>query len=675
MQQLVDNRYRLVRPLGSGGMADVFLAHDSILDRDVALKVMSTRYASDDEFVERFKREAQSAAALSHPNIVSIFDRGASEDGTYYIAMEYLSGGTLKDRIMRRGALPPRTAAAVTLQIAEALRCAHERGVIHRDIKPHNILITESGDVKVTDFGIARAASSSTMTRTGSILGTAHYISPEQAMGEHVGPASDLYSLGVVLYEMLTGELPYDADTPLGIAMKHVNGHLRQPKEVNPAVPAGINAITCRLLAKNPEDRYASDAELIEDLERVLAGLEPASATTEIMATRPMPAATEPTRISAVPPAGRNGKRRRNPWPLILALLGLLLLAGLAWAAYDFMYGQEQQAARIAVPDLVGMTKQEAENEVGDDFEISVEDEVKDKEPVDTIKSQDPESGGKAKKGSTISVTVVGTQVADVPNVVGQSRDAAQGALERAGFEVNVEETESSFDEEGTVTGQDPRGGSSVEKGSQVTITVGTGPSSVKVPSLYGNTPDQATDILAENELELGTVTKDYTSEVAEGMIFYQEPGEGQSVEPGSSVAVTVSLGVEQVEVPQVYGLTIAQAKDAVATAGFYYNVAEVEPDNDEAAGTALSTDPAAGTLLALGSTVTIYYSSGPTEPTTASPAADEGNGENLGEALRDAFQGDRGGDNNNGNNGNNDNNGNRGKDNGKGKNNGGGNN
>src|SRR5829696_6534680 len=337
MQQLVDNRYRLVKPLGSGGMADVYLAHDSILDRDVALKVMSTRYASDEEFVERFKREAQSAAALSHPNIVSIFDRGASEDGTYYIAMEYLPGGTLKDRILKRGAFPTHTAAGVALQIAEALRAAHERGVIHRDIKPHNILITDSGDVKVTDFGIARAASSSTMTRTGSILGTAHYISPEQAMGEPVGPASDLYSLGVVLYEMLTGELPYDAETPLGIAMKHVNGHLQPPKAVDPSIPNGINAITCRLLAKDPEDRYASDAELIEDLERVATGLAPAG--------------------------DRNGKHRR-PWPLILAVLGLLLLAPLAWAAYDFLNNQEEQVARIAVPDLVGMTKQEAEDEV-----------------------------------------------------------------------------------------------------------------------------------------------------------------------------------------------------------------------------------------------------------------------------------------------------------------------
>src|SRR5918998_3566156 len=197
MQQLVDNRYRLVRPLGSGGMADVYLAHDSILERDVALKVMSTRYASDDEFVERFKREAQSAAALSHPNIVSIFDRGASEDGTYYIAMEYLPGGTLKDRIMSKGALPARTAAAVALQIAEALRAAHEQGMIHRDIKPRNILITDSGHVKVADFGIARAAEATTISDLGDILGSAKYMSPEQAMGERVGAASDLYSLGV----------------------------------------------------------------------------------------------------------------------------------------------------------------------------------------------------------------------------------------------------------------------------------------------------------------------------------------------------------------------------------------------------------------------------------------------------------------------------------------------
>jgi len=625
-------------------MADVYLAHDSILDRDVALKVMSTRYASDEEFVERFKREAQSAAALSHPNIVSIFDRGVSEDGTYYIAMEYLPGGTLKDRIMSKGAFPARTAAAVALQIAEALCVAHEHGVIHRDIKPHNILITESGDVKVTDFGIARAASSSTMTRTGSILGTAHYISPEQAMGEPVGPASDLYSLGVVLYEMLTGELPYDAETPLGIAMKHVNGHLHQPKEVDPSIPAGINAITCRLLAKDPEDRYASDAELIEDLERVAAGLEPAATTTKMMATRPMPVVA-PTHVGPPPPYGgrRNGKRRRG-WPPVLAVLALLLLAPLAWLGYNLLDNQEAQVAQIAVPDLVGKTLDEAEKEVGDDFDIEVQKEVDGKKPVDTILSQQPESG-KAKKGSTISVTAVGTQVADVPNVVGQGRDRAQQALQGEGFEVAVQEKESSFDDEGLVISQDPQGGASAGTGSQVTITVGTGPSTVKVPSVYGNTADQAAGILADYELKLGTVSKDYSSDVAVGQVFYQDPAEGESIEPGSSVNVTVSLGPEQAEVPEVYGLKLVAAQQKVANAGFYYNVAEVEPNNDEAAGTALSTDPGAGTLLEPGATVTIYYSGGPPpEPTNASPKPNEGNGANLRGALREGFQGIKGG-------------------------------
>jgi hypothetical protein len=438
VQQLVDKRYRLLKPLGSGGMADVFLAHDDILDRDVALKVMSTRYKGDEEFVERFKREAQSAAALSHPNIVSIFDRGESEDGTYYIAMEYLPGGTLKDRILKRGALPAHTAAAVALQMAEALRAAHERDVIHRDIKPHNILVTGSGDVKVTDFGIARAASSSTMTRTGHILGTAHYISPEQAMGEHVGPSSDLYSLGVVLYEMLTGDLPFDADTPIGIAMKHVNGHVRPPQELNPSVPDGINAITLRLLSKNPEDRYGSDSELIDDLERFGAGLDPSDATTEMM-TRAIPAAA--TARMGVPPgvpppqgveAGK--KRRRRSVPLLLVLLGLLILAGLAWAGYSLLQDRlaDQNVPRIAVPSLVGMNLDEAKDKFGDDFDILVSDRVDGEKPVGTITEQDP-STGKAEKGSEVSVTVVGTRVASVPGVVGSERAAAEQKLEDDG--------------------------------------------------------------------------------------------------------------------------------------------------------------------------------------------------------------------------------------------------
>src|SRR5215210_2606125 len=494
-------------------MADVYLAHDDILDRDVALKVMSSRYASDEEFVERFKREAQSAAALSHPNIVSIFDRGESEDGTYYIAMEYLPGGTLKDRITQRGALPAHTAAAVALQMAEALRAAHERDVIHRDIKPHNILVTGLGDVKVTDFGIARAAASATMTRTGHILGTAHYISPEQAMGEPVGPASDLYSLGIVLYEMLTGELPFDADTPLGIAMKHVNGYVVPPQELNPTVPDGINAITLRLLAKNPDDRYASDSELIEDLERVCAGLDPAGATTEMM-THAMPAAT--TRINP-PPRIAPKQRRRRVTPLLLALLAIPLLASLAWATYSLLQDRPAgNAPRLGVPDLVGMNLDEARDKVGGDFDIEVAQSVSAERPVDTILGQNPISG-KAEEGSTISVRVVGTRVSDVPNVVGAERAEAERQLGDAGFEVEVDGRESSFDEDGLVMSQDPSGDSRAEAGSGVTITVGTGPSSVPVPRLYGNTPEQAESVLRGAGLELGTLSRNYNSDVAEG--------------------------------------------------------------------------------------------------------------------------------------------------------------
>ena len=401
MQQFVDNRYRLEETLGSGGMADVYLAHDDILDRTLALKVLSNRYAEDEEFIERFRREAQNAASLSHPNIVSIYDRGETEDGTYYIAMEYLPGGTLKDRLVKRGPLPARTAAAVALQIAEALKAAHASDVVHRDIKPHNILITESGDIKVTDFGIARAASSSTMTKTGSILGTAHYLSPEQAMGEPVRPQSDLYSLGVVLYELLTGELPYNAETPIGIAMKHVNGELRSPIEVDPSIPAGINAVVMKLLARDPEDRYSDAAALIADLERVSAGLEPEDAGTREM-TRVMPPAVPPPppRKAQKGGGGSSGGFRRL-LPVALILLALILLAGLAWAGFSLLRGDaepdsgpgEQPPAMIQVPNLEGMTLDEARQEVGNDFEITEDGRENSSRAENTILGQNPGLG------------------------------------------------------------------------------------------------------------------------------------------------------------------------------------------------------------------------------------------------------------------------------------------
>src|SRR5829696_10037168 len=247
-KSLIDKRYELRGLVGSGGMANVFLSHDEVLDRDVALKLLKDQYAQNEEFVERFKREARSAASLSHPHIVPVFAWGETGDGMYYMAMEYLSGGTLKERIMSKGALPARTAAAVALQIAEALQAAHEQGMIHRDIKPHNILITDSGHVQVADFGIARAAEATSISDLGYILGSAKYMSPEQAASGTVGLASDLYSLGVVLYEMLTGRVPFEVEVPSDLLAKHAGGPPPRPRKINPKVPEGMDTVVMRLL-------------------------------------------------------------------------------------------------------------------------------------------------------------------------------------------------------------------------------------------------------------------------------------------------------------------------------------------------------------------------------------------------------------------------------------------
>ena len=494
-QTLIDDRYAPGNLLGSGGMAEVCLAHDEVLGRDVALKILKHQYAENDEFVERFRREARSAAALNHPNIVSVYDRGSSKDGTYYIVMEYVPGGTLKERILREGPLDPGTVAELGSQVARALGSAHEKSVIHRDVKPQNVLLTDTGNAKVTDFGIARAANATTTSQPNLVLGTAGYMSPEQAKGDPVGPQSDLYSLGVVLYEMLTGELPYSAEDPVALAMKHVIESPPSPRDANPEVPKALDALTIKLLAKKPEDRYASAAELADDLERVRSGLPPTAAalekTTEQMTAPLPPSPGGRTRKTAVQPPVTPApikvpKHDRGRWgklfPVLAALLlGLALLGGLTWALTQGFFG----VASVEVPSLEGLTQEEAQEQLDEsDLSLGEAGEVpSDSAAEGTVIEQDPQAGASVDPETSVNVTLSsGPERVSVPDLAGLGIAEAERALAEADLKLGrQDEAPSEVVPIGTVIEQDPVGGTEVQEGTAVDIVVSTGPQQAPV--------------------------------------------------------------------------------------------------------------------------------------------------------------------------------------------------
>jgi eukaryotic-like serine/threonine-protein kinase len=618
--QMVNDRYRVLGKLGGGGMADVYLAEDTTLGRRVALKVLLQRFVEDETFVERFRREAKAAAGLNHPNVVSIYDWGQI-DHVYYIVMEYVEGETLKERIRRVGRLPAGEAVAIVVELLSAVQFAHANNVVHRDIKSQNILIDRHGKVKVTDFGIARAGDSS-MTEAGSILGTAQYLAPEQAKGERVDERSDLYSVGVVLYEMLTGSVPFKGDSAVTVAMKHVNELPVEPAELVPGLPYALNQIVLKALAKSPERRYASAAEFAQDLRSAMAGGPLVAATFDFAAERtqvmrplaiPGEAGTQvmPARSPATTSESRRPKRRRR-WAWLLALLLLLVVAGAAYAVYHALSG-----TATSVPSVVGLTEAAATKSLQDaGFKVGVHDDYSDQFAEGFVTRQQPAAGTKLISGGKVDIWVSrGAKTVALSDFRGWAAAEVAKWLKDNGL-VGVEKKgHSPTVPAGTVFKQSPAAFQTVMRGETVTYWVSSGVAQVAVPDLSGGSQADAKAALEAVGLKLGLVSTQPSDTVLTGDVISQDPPAGNKVDTDTSVAIVVSSGsptpsptptstTSPVNVPNVYGMDVGMATSTLSAAGFLVSVKE--KSSAQPAGTVIKMVPEADTMAPAGSTVLI---------------------------------------------------------------------
>jgi beta-lactam-binding protein with PASTA domain/predicted Ser/Thr protein kinase len=536
-RRVLGDRYEIEGVLGQGGMAKVFQGHDNVLGRPVAVKVLSPQFAGDQQFVARFRREAQAAAALNHPNIVSVFDTGSQND-VHYIVMEHVRGRTLRDTIRAEGPLLPERAAEIAEAVARALSSAHEAGLVHRDIKPGNIMLTSDGEVKVMDFGIARTATGDTLTQTAAVLGTASYLSPEQAQGESVDGRSDIYSLGCVLYEMLTGNPPFTGDSPVAIAYKHVRDDPVPPSRINKDVPKDLDAVVMKSMAKNPANRYQSADELRQDLERVLQGL-PTLATPVLGETTEHISRTRPegTAVMTQVPEEEEEERRRI-WPVVLVVL--LVLGLLAVAAFFLVNSLLEPAAEtVTMPDVVGLEEDEAVRRLEErNFRVNVQSEDHPTAPRGTVFDQDPDAGQEVEEGSEVTIKVSkGPPKEEVPDVVNQSVESARAEVESAGFRFVVSDEQPSSDiPEGNVISQDPAAGTKAEQGSAVSVVVSSGPEQVTVPDVHCQSVEEARQELIAADLVPADGGSQQTDECPDGTVFRTEPGAGATVESGSTV-------------------------------------------------------------------------------------------------------------------------------------------
>src|SRR5919108_2980833 len=614
---LFAGRYRVTRKLGGGGMADVYLAEDQELGRRVAVKILHDRYANDDQFVERFRREATHAAGLSHPNIVSIYDRGET-NGSYFIVMEYVEGRTLKELIRARGPCPIHVAIAYTRQILAALRYAHRNGVIHRDIKPHNVIVDPEGVIKVTDFGIARAGPSQ-MTEEGAIIGTAQYLSPEQARGAPVDQTSDLYSTGIVLFELLTGNVPFTGETPVEIAMKHLSDTPDPPSAQRKEVPTDLDLVVLRALAKEPPDRYQSAAAMDADLETVAHGghvpVETADAATIVLAggrgADAPTAVTQLRRGRAVPPGYPPGyeppkPRRRVLWPWLLGFGALLAILVGGWFLVDTIRDQLEASKPVSVPYVVALREANARNEILDaGLKVRVNRVPSSDVEEGFVISQSPTQGTRVEKETIVAIEVsTGKREVTVPSVVGQDQANAIEELTRAGLDAHVVSVSSDKDI-GVVTGQDPAPGEVVVEGTQVRINVSSGPKQISVPSVLLLPYEQAVTELQRAGFKVSRI--DIESDQAKGIVTNQDPNGGATASEGSTVTLSVSRGPVTSSVPDVTTQDFSVAQATLEGAGFRTKVVFEDTEDPSLDGIVISQDPVGGSQEKANTVVTLF--------------------------------------------------------------------
>lgn len=620
---ILGDRYELQEKIGEGGMSLVYKARDKKLNRFIAVKILKHEFINNEDIVDKFKKEATAIANLNDPYIVNVLDVGSQEDYNY-IVMEYVKGKTLKEFIREKGRIPYDLALNFSVQIAKALDCAHKNNIIHRDIKPQNILVTEEGSLKVTDFGIAKSTNSSTITNTSNVIGSAHYFSPEQAKGNYIDSRTDLYSLGVVIYEMVTGRVPFDADSPVSVALKHIQEEVVPPKNINSAVPESLNKLILKAMEKEQIKRYQSAKEMIVDLDKIkndpnaIIGTVP---VTEDDFTRVMPS-VNPANVAAVKNSTSksnddweededdwdeeedDSKKKKNKTKLgiILALVAVLILAGAAITTY-FLTTNNKKAEDLKLPKIIGLTEKEAENTLkAMGLEILVAGEEKSTEPEGTVVKANKNEGDTVTKGETIRVYVSGGETKKIlQNVEGLGEDQATTFLKNAGIEIIINREYSDTVEKGKVIRQDPVGDTEITEDTKVTLYISLGKKPVTVPKLLGLSKQDAINALNAVGLNGDSNERETTDKNKDGKVIDSSVKEGNTVDAGSTITIYIGRYKDDnpdIELGFLVGKTVQEAADYMESKG-------INPTTDNKNGDIV--EKLSKTKAKKGETVTIY--------------------------------------------------------------------